>query len=106
MKDDSRSHRKFVLVSSFILLLEKATGKEDTSKRETKADVCHKLTRCFIKLLMTVVREQIAQILIAVIVCFVPRNKIETDFCTLCSFYNLIIKTSFMCLVLVNDRTW
>lgn len=78
MKDDSRSHRKFVFVSSFILLLEKTTGKENTSKRETTADIGHKPTRCLIKLLMTVVLEHIVLILIVVIVSFLA----HTDFCT------------------------
>lgn len=59
----------------------KTRKKENTSKRETKADVGHEPRRCLIKLLMTVVKEQIVLILIALIVCFcfVDRSITETD---------------------------
>ncbi len=76
MKDDSRSQKKFVFVSSFISLHGKTTRKENTSNREMRADIGHGWRRCLInQWLMSSVRVQIKFIVIAAIVFFVRAHK-------------------------------
>lgn len=60
---------------SFIFFLGKTATKENTSNREMRADVGHERRRCLIKQLMSVVRVQIVQIIIAIIVSFLSGYK-------------------------------